>query len=151
MDKKKRLKRIREILESTSVPNQEHLRKILHQKGIAISQTSLSRDLNTIGATRVRNPSGAFQYILPGRESPGIPFAEFGKKMSATLLDIKRAGNILLLFTPPGEAQLAGKLLDRCLQPGLLGTVAGDDTLISVCRNTSIARDLERRFRRFIH
>jgi transcriptional regulator of arginine metabolism len=145
MDRAKRLSTLAGLLAAEAVGDQETLRKRLGRRGARVSQASLSRDLQALGAQRLRRVDGTFAYALP-RTRPSATSAEaFRSRFATSVTGVRRAAFVLLLFTPPGEAQLAARLLDEALLPGLLGTVAGDDTILAVAESEKAAKDLERK------
>jgi transcriptional regulator of arginine metabolism len=150
MDRGKRLTALAQILAAESIGDQETLRRRLGRGGARVSQASLSRDLQTLGAQRLRRVDGTFAYALP-RARPSATSAEaFRSRFATSVTGVRRASFLLLLFTPPGEAQLAARLLDEARLPGLLGTVAGDDTILAVAESEKTAKELERKWKEMI-
>lgn len=150
MDRRKRLSMVAALISSARIAGQEELAAALLRKGLAVSQASLSRDLRDLGAVKVRAADGSLVYALPD-ERPAAPTAEhFERRFAASATGVRRSGFAVLVFTPPGEAQLAGRLLDQAGLPGLLGNVAGDDTIVCVCDGAGSARKLEKRLSEII-
>jgi transcriptional regulator of arginine metabolism len=147
MEKAKRLAIIAKILNDSLVGDQETLRKILRKRGIKVSQASLSRDLKDLGAQRSRTSQGVFAYRLPDEKPSATSASVFRRRFCTSVTGVRRAEFIVLLFTPPGEAQLVGRLLDTTILDGLAGTVAGDDTVLCIADNTSSASALEKKFK----
>ncbi|MCU0722405.1 MAG: hypothetical protein MUC63_02105, partial [Planctomycetes bacterium] len=111
MERGQRLSAIAGILATESVGDQEALRRRLKGAGVRVSQASLSRDLQALGAQRMRRVDGTFAYALP-RPRPSATSAEaFRQRFATSVTGVRRAAFVLLLFTPPGEAQLAGRLV----------------------------------------
>ena len=142
MTKALRQSRIRDLIASRPVRNQEELKALLGRAGIASTQATLSRDLREIGA--VKGPGG---YSLTGNGA-AVPAAgeEFARAAKLFLLDAAHSGNIALLKTAPGNAHALGVAIDRAKFAGVLGTIAGDDTIFALMRSPSDAK----RFARFL-
>lgn len=143
MNKRNRLNAVAEIIRKEDVPNQEQLRLLLGRAGIRVSQSSLSRDLLKLGVTRVRRPDGAFAYEMPAEIPAASSEEDFRAKIAASVVKVTKVAFIVLLFTPPGEAQLVGRLIDRYAPSGYAGGVAGDDTVICIMENLRAASKLE--------
>jgi transcriptional regulator of arginine metabolism len=150
VEKKKRIAILEKVLASESVGDQETLRKHLAKAGWKVSQASLSRDLKALGAQRVRTPAGGYAYVLPASPPAAATAEAFRRRFRTSVKGVRRSSVLVLLFTPPGEAQIIGRLLDESPPPGLLGTVAGDDTILAVAANEKAARSLERKFKEMI-
>jgi transcriptional regulator of arginine metabolism len=146
MQRRSRLQLIAEILDEEVVNDQESLRLRLHRQGVEVSQSSLSRDLKILGVQRVRMADGAWAYWMPPDRPAATSEKAFRARFAASVTAVKRSGFVVLIMTPPGEAQLVGRLLDQTRNPGLLGTVAGDDTVILIAEDESAAEILERHF-----
>lgn len=149
MDKAKRLAIVAALLETDAVGDQETLRRALARKGVKASQASVSRDLKALGALRVRSAKG-WAYALPKAPPAAADAEDFRRRFAASVREVRRAAFLLLLFTPPGEAHLVGRLLDEAGPEGLLGDVAGDDTILAVARDEKTAKKLERSFKEWI-
>ncbi len=150
MDRKKRIAAIQNALEREAISDQTALRAALRKAGVRVSQSTLSRDLQALGAQRVRKPSGAFAYAVPPAP-PAAPSEEvFRRRFLSSVKGVRRTNFVVLLFTPPGEAQLIGRLLDEADRPGIAGTVAGDDTILVVADSEKAAKRLERDFKEMI-
>lgn len=129
--------------------SQGALQARLRREGCVVDQATLSRDLRDLGV--VKGPDG---YELPGNGA--LPAATSGPSLwhsvHAFLLQAVPAQNLLVLRTPPGAAQALALALDRAANdptalPGMVGTVAGDDTVLAVCTTASRARALARQLR----
>ena len=136
--------RVAEILQLERVASQEQLREILGDEGIAVSQGTLSRDLDAVGAVRQVDSDGRTRYQL--RSAPAdwrIPRQDALARVAADLLvSAEAAGNIAVLRTPPGGAQYLAGSLDRSGLEQVVGSVAGDDTVIVVARTLRSAQEL---------
>lgn len=150
MEKKKRLQRIERILNQRTVSDQSELLAALAKSGIKASQASLSRDLKELGVNRVRSADGRFTYCLPDAMPAAATEEAFRRKFSNSATGIRRTQFIVMVLTPPGEAQLIGRLLDEHKPAGLSGTLAGDDTVICIARDDKSAARLEKKFKDII-
>jgi len=140
--------RISAVLAGRAVASQDELRRLLAAEGIEVTQATLSRDLDAIGATKATAPDGSATYVLGADAAldTSLPAAgsdaALARVAGELLLRAEAAGNIAVLHTPPGAAQFFAGHLDRGAHAGVVGTVAGDDTVIIVMRTPAAARDL---------
>ena len=149
-----RRQRIADILDARAVRSQPELSDLLAEEGIAVTQATLSRDLDELGAVKVRGPGGGLVYALPGQG--GDPTARAGAavqesrarlaRLAADLLvSAEASGNLVVVRTPPGAAAFLASALDRGAVPELLGTIAGDDTVLVVSADADGAQALRAR------
>jgi len=157
--------RVAAILARTQVRSQEELAELLAADGMHVTQATLSRDLEELGAVRLRGAAGSLVYALPGEPGgPGSrpggvlpsgaagaagPAAEGGEpggpsesvkgriaRVAAELLTSAEASaNLVVLRTPAGAAQYFASVIDHAAWPSILGTVAGDDTVLVIARD----------------
>lgn len=131
--KHQRQHRIAKLLESQPVTNQLQLVELLADEGIEATQTTVSRDLEELGAIKVRLPGGDSAYALAEIPIQQIVSGDHLRRvMSEWVVDVAASGNLVVLRTPPGCAHVVASALDRSGMTGLLGTVAGDDTVLLV-------------------
>ena len=115
------------------VTNQPQLIDLLVAEGIEATQATVSRDLDDIGALKVRLPSGSSVYAIPEFAPDRLaPVDQLRRVMGEWVAEVACSGNIVVLRTPPGCAHVVASALDRSRVDDLLGTVAGDDTLLCV-------------------
>lgn len=115
------------------VTNQPQLIDLLAAGGIEATQATVSRDLDDIGALKVRLPSGSSVYAIPEFAPDRLaPVDQLRRVMGEWVAEVACSGNIVVLRTPPGCAHVVASALDRSRVDDLLGTVAGDDTLLCV-------------------
>jgi len=121
------------------VRSQEELADRLGQRGLRVTQATLSRDLDELGAVRRRGPDGALYYALPGEPgSAGLgsdPSARLARVVAELLVSAEASANLVVARTPPGAAQLLASVIDHAGWPGVLGTVGGDDTVLIIARD----------------
>ena len=121
-----------------SVGSQSHLVELLAGEGIEATQTTVSRDLEELGALKVRLPGGETAYALPELPSQQVaPEDHLRRVLGEWVVEADYSGNVIVLRTPPGSAHVVGSALDRSGFPGVIGTVAGDDTVLVVASEAS--------------
>ena len=135
--------RITSILAAEPVASQHALGELLLAEGISVTQTTLSRDLEAIGAVKQNDASGKVRYVtnVAGVEIGSNPDS-VGKIVAEVLIGAEAAQNIAVLRTPPGAAHYLAGTLDRSGASDIVGTLAGDDTVLVVMRTTEAALDL---------
>lgn len=145
------------ILSQKSAPvrSQEELAERLTERGVRVTQATLSRDLEELGAVRLRAADGGLVYALPGEPGPGglagslgavlaggpfapsaaDPSARLARIAAELLLSAESSANLVVLRTPAGAAQLLASAIDHASWPSVLGTVGGDDTVLVIARD----------------
>lgn len=138
-----RLARIADLLEHNAVPNQARLAELLEKEGLAVTQATLSRDLDELGAVKVVT-DGQAVYAVPGEGGDPSPVAALGEDAAVArlarvaaevLVSAEASANLVVLRTPPGAAQYLASVIDHSVLPTVIGTVAGDDTVLLVARD----------------
>jgi transcriptional regulator of arginine metabolism len=148
LGKPQRHHRILRILEQQAVSSQSQLVQLLEADGVVATQATVSRDLEELGAVKVRIPGGTLAYAIPDytRGERSATDDHLKRLMSEFVLEVAHSANIVVLRTPPGSAHVVASALDRAGLPDILGTVAGDDTLFLVVNDSvasaSVATDL---------
>jgi transcriptional regulator of arginine metabolism len=148
LGKPQRQHRILRILETQPVSSQAQLVQLLESEGIVATQATVSRDLEELGAVKVRIPGGTLAYAIPDytRGERTASDDHLRRLMSEFVLEVAHSANIVVLRTPPGSAHVVGSALDRAGVADILGTVAGDDTLFLVVKDSvggaAVAADL---------
>ncbi|HEV3365817.1 MAG TPA: arginine repressor [Acidimicrobiales bacterium] len=138
MTKHQRQHRITKLLETRAVGSQSHLVELLAGEGIDATQTTVSRDLEELGALKVRLPGGETAYALPELPSQQVaPEDHLRRVLGEWVVEADYSANLIVLRTPPGSAHVVGSALDRSGFPGVIGTVAGDDTVLVVASEAS--------------
>ena len=155
------------------VRSQGELAERLAQRGVRVTQATLSRDLEELGAVRLRGADGGLVYALPGAAggpgsmpgglaetadappapSPRVPAvgeltaepsARLARVCAELLVTAEASANLVVLRTPAGAAQFLASVLDHSGWPSILGTVAGDDTVLVIARDPTGGEDLAR-------
>lgn len=137
-----------DILHRQPVDSQEGLRQSLAGRGIEVTQATLSRDLRELGA--VKTPRG---YQLPSaaatpRGEAARVLAPLARTMASFVTDVQAAANVIVLRTGPGHAQIVALEVDRAGLPGVVGCLAGDDTIFVAVASAHRAKELVREFLR---
>lgn len=134
LGKPQRQHRIAKLLEEQAVSSQAQLVELLASEGIVATQATVSRDLEELGAVKVRLPGGSTAYAVPehAKERP-VPEDHLRRVMGEFVVEVRHSANLVVLRTPPGSAHVVGSALDRASLPDVIGTVAGDDTVLVVC------------------
>jgi transcriptional regulator of arginine metabolism len=134
LGKPQRQHRIIRLLEEQAVSSQAQLVELLAADGIVATQATVSRDLEDLRALKVRIPGGTMAYAIPEHaKEASAPDDHLRRVMGEFVVDVAHSGNLVLLRSPPGSAHVVGSALDRSGLRDLLGTVAGDDTVLVVC------------------
>jgi transcriptional regulator of arginine metabolism len=149
-----RQQRIVELLGRQPVRSQTELAELLGEAGLGVGQATLSRDLVEIGAVKVRDGVGQLVYAVPGEGGDRSPRAgeaaafeaRLARVASELLVSAEGSANLVILRTPPGAAQYFASAIDHVGLDDVLGTIAGDDTVMVVSRNPVGGEALAARF-----
>jgi transcriptional regulator of arginine metabolism len=133
MSRAARQHRIVQILEKSAVSSQAQLVEILAAAGVEATQATVSRDLEEIGAVKVRAAGGESVYAVPDLPKDRVaPEDHLRRVLGDWVVEVSASANLVVVRTPPGSAHVVASALDRAGLPEILGTVAGDDTIIVV-------------------
>ena len=146
--KRQRQHIIERLLGDEAVSSQEQLVELLAERGVSATQATVSRDLDDLGAVKVRVGGGAGVYAVPV-PAPERAMSEghLRRVLSDWVIGVGRSANLVCLRTPPGSAHVVGSALDRAGLGDVLATVAGDDTLLVVAAEGCDAGALAERLR----
>lgn len=141
----KRRRRIRRLLTEESITSQAELVGLLEKDGFPVTQATVSRDLDALGAIKVRAADGSVQYSTAANPQE-LSEAEVRLRRAVNdfVDEIVVSGNLVVVRTPPGAAHLVAGAIDTAQVDGVLGTVAGDDTLMVVAAEESVREVAER-------
>ena len=142
MSRKQRLDMIVSILEEKATGSQLELRELLAENGIEVSQSSLSRDLNSLGAYRKPSADGSFIYQVSDEEQRKETTLGMQRRFQISVTGVVTSGNIVVVYTNPAEAQAIARVIDCAGLDGLLGSVGGDNTVICVTSGKKAAIDI---------
>ena len=126
-DKNSRQNTIKELVKAGLVHSQEELQELLNERGFAATQATLSRDMKALGIVKMHDPDYGYSYRMP--YGPGNSVSAEG------IQSIEFSGNLAVIKTRPGYASVIGAILDSSHIPSVMGTVAGDDTVLLVIRD----------------
>jgi len=142
-----------DLLTRGEVRSQSELGELLADNGVVVTQATLSRDLVELDAVKVRSASGALVYAVPaegGDRSPVAPRetaaseSRLARLCEELLVSAEASANLVVLRTPPGAANFLASALDKA-ELGVLGTIAGDDTVLVISRDPAGGEDVVRR------
>ena len=140
-----RQQRIIDAVTTHAVKSQSDLAALLSQDGVDVTQATLSRDLDELGAVRVRTQDGALVYAVPAEGGDTSPVAatedhaaleRLNRRLGELLVSAEASANLVVLRTPPGAAHFLASAIDHSLLHDVIGTIAGDDTVLLICRES---------------
>ncbi len=134
-----RLATLRQLLGEACYTSQAELMDALAERGITVSQPTLSKDLLELGAVRQRAVGGALVYAAAAEAGENEALDKLARLCAELLQSIRHAGTQILVKTPPGAAQYFASYLDLAGLPGVLGTIAGDDTVLVIATDNEAA------------
>ena len=141
--------KILDIIDKYKIETQDELAEKLRELGMDVTQATISRDIKELRLVKVLSPSGKYRYSSMNRESSST-----GERLMVILkeafVSCDYANNILVVKTLPGMAQAVGEIVDSLGWEDVVGTIAGDNTLMIVCRAEKIAEDLMEKFTRMV-
>ncbi|MBE7323032.1 arginine repressor [Nocardioides sp. Y6] len=147
--------RITDLVSHREVRSQTELAALLAAEGFHVTQATLSRDLVELDAVKVRTPEGVLVYAVPGeggdrspvapRESPAA-LDRISRLCGELLVSAEASANLVVLRTPPGAAQFLASAFDRAEFHDVLGSIAGDDTVLVIARDPAGGAALAERF-----
>ena len=133
MAKTQRQHRIARLLEANAVTSQGQLVDLLAADGVVATQATVSRDLEELGAVKVRLPGGETVYAIPELPKDRVaPEDHLRRVLGDWVVEVAHSANLVVLRTPPGSAHVVASALDRAGLEDVIGTVAGDDTIMVV-------------------
>lgn len=138
-----RQQRVIELLGRHEIRSQSELARLLVADGVDVTQATLSRDLDELGAVRVRTSDGHLAYAVPpeggarasvASEEEHAALERMVRRLAELLVSADHSGNLVVLRTPPGGAHFLASSIDHSLLSTVIGTIAGDDTVLLVTR-----------------
>lgn len=143
----RRQKAIADMIRAGNVASQEEVTERLAGLGLPVTQATVSRDLDQLGAVKVKR-GGMLSYALPDQIGESDWSAErLERILREWVVSVEAAGNLIVLKTPPGSAHLVGSAIDQARLPEVAGTVSGDDTLFLAIRDPARTAVVVARFR----
>lgn len=137
-----------ELLTRSRVHSQAELLDLLHQEGVVVTQATLSRDLDQLGAQKIRPHGLRGYYVVPGvklEPDEYVP-SQLDQMLADLVIYVGASGALVVLKTPPGAAQYVASFIDRDVLPDVVGAVAGDDTIFVLAREPVAGKELAREF-----
>ena len=125
---------ILDIIEKQNVETQEDLAEELRRRGIRVTQATVSRDIKELRLLKVLTPSGAYKYATADKAENGLN-DRFVRMLAESVLSVTSANNLIVVKTLSGSANVAAEALDSMHWPELLGTLAGDNTILLIIRS----------------
>ena len=148
MSKSQRQHLLAKILEEQAVSSQAKLVELLKAEGIDVTQATLSRDLEELGAVKVRVPVGDSVYAVPDNPTERVlPVDYLRRVLGEWLVEVSVSNNIVVLRTPPGSAHVVASAVDRAGLTEIIGTVARDDTVIFVAASDTTGEKVSERLK----
>ena len=144
MARSRRLAVIAQLLAGHRFSSQEDLARALTRSGISVTQATLSRDLRSLGVIRRPDAAGHPVYEMPGPAVEALDRQRQLLDLRAFVNEVRVAQNLLVVRTPPGHAHGVARAIDLAEMAGVVGTVAGDDTVLVVLEDTAAARRAKR-------
>jgi len=141
--KEKRHMKIKEIVSQREIDTQDDLVQALERSGFPVTQATISRDIKELQLIKVVGSHGRYKYAIPMTTS-NMSLDTLRRKLMEVFVSIARATNLIVIKVLPGNAQSIGFMIDNMEINGLIGTLAGDDTLLLICADEEQARTLER-------
>lgn len=125
---------ILEIIEKQDIETQEELADALRKRGIAVTQATVSRDIKELRLLKVLTPSGAYKYATADKAENGLS-ERFMRMLAESVLSVTFANNLIVVKTLNGSANVAAEALDSFHWQEVLGTLAGDNTVLLIIRS----------------
>lgn len=141
--KTKRHAAILHLVREHAIPSQERLRELLVRAGFDVTQATLSRDIRDLGLVKAPDTEGVGHYEAP--EESLLPSPPLTAMIPSLLLKVEGVGPLLVLSTPTGSASALAAALDHQEWPEVIGSIAGDDTLLMITRSIGERKKLEKR------
>ena len=141
--KDKRHMKIKEIVSQREIETQEELVSALEEAGYVATQATVSRDIKELQLIKVVGSHGRYKYAIPVTATT-VSLETLRRKLSDVFVSMTRANNLLVLKVLPGNAHSIGAMLDAIEIDGLLGTIAGDDTLLLITADETAAVNVEK-------
>ncbi len=147
--KNKRHEKILEVIEKKNIETQEELAKILNEAGFVVTQATVSRDIKKLGLVKVKG-KGSHQKYAPKAASTLVEYDKYVRVLKDAITGMDDAENILVIKTVPGMAMAVAAALDSLRIPEIIGSIAGDDTIMCATKNNRQAKDVMDKIRLMI-
>jgi transcriptional regulator of arginine metabolism len=144
MQRSRRLALLTQLVADRHFTSQESLVKALGRAGVKATQATLSRDLRSLGVLKRPGPEGRMVYELPGPAGETLDRQRQSLDLKVFVNEVRVAQNLALVRTPPGHANAVARAIDLSELEGVVGSVAGDDTVLVVAEDAPAARRFKR-------
>ncbi len=141
---------IRRIIENENIGTQEELVKKLNEAGFAVTQATSSRDIKELRLTKMATDTGEIRYVIPPSDTPGVNNGKFVRVLSEAFVSMEQAENLLIIKTASGMAMAAAAALDSLKIGGVVGCIAGDDTIMCAIKTKSEVQEVMRTIEKFL-
>jgi transcriptional regulator of arginine metabolism len=139
--------RILELIRERPISTQDQLTEVLRSEGIEVTQATISRDVRELRLIKVPGEDGHYQYSLPDDPAGNSRLERLRRHLHDLLVGVDFSENLIVLRTLPGTANAVAVGIDRLGWPEILGTLAGDDTILLVVRTRELTQEIARRIR----
>ncbi len=136
---------ILEIIDTMKIETQEELAAELRRRGVNVTQATVSRDIKELRLLKVLSDDGSYRYATAERAEKGVS-DRFVRIFNESVLSIAGAGNLIVLKTLTGSANAAAEGIDSFQWPEIIGTIAGDNTILVIIKNIEDVDDVIARF-----
>ena len=148
-EKQQRKQAIRELVAARAIQNQNALRQLLRKRGWDVAQSTLSRDLRELGLARIPDENGSVRYTFPDSAEDEAT-AQLEKMLPSLLIGAEGVGALVVARTRRSAAQPVAEAVDLLAWPEVAGTIAGDDTVLVICRSTAGQARVVRRLEKYL-
>lgn len=149
-DKHDRQQAIRDLVATRAVASQEELRRLLAKKGWTVTQSTLSRDLRELRLARIPDAQGGARYAFPDQSGNEHGLARLERMLPELLVRVEGVDALVVARTMKSGAQPVAEALDQLEWPDVAGTIAGDDTVLIICRSAQGRERVLRKLRAYI-
>ena len=132
---------ILEIVSQYEVDTQETLQALLLERGFSVTQATVSRDIKQLSLVKIMSENGGYKYSLPPKSGDNTTKSMFESLFSHSVNSLDRAMNTIVIKCHTGMAQAACATLDKMEDTGIIGTIAGDDTIFALMKNENEASE----------
>jgi transcriptional regulator of arginine metabolism len=129
--------KIREIITQNDIETQEELVAFLRKAGYNVTQATVSRDIKELHLVKVPTNHGTYKYSLPA-DNRFNPLQKLKRMMTESFVGIEKSENLIVMKTMPGNAHAIAVLMDNLDWSDVIGTIAGDDTILIICRSRDV-------------
>ena len=145
--KKERQRLIKKIIDQGVIGDQLHLLKELNKYSVNATQATISRDLQELGVVKVRVNAGVYKYAILDTTAEDYIWSQLETLFRNFVVEIKSTNNLIVIITAPGNAHGVARLIDALERKPILGTIAGDDTLLIIINTVKNRNFIEKEFK----